>query len=194
MGRSVCIAGMFLIGLFCLAVDAAERQDGDDWPIYGRNLQHTFDNPDSAITPNNVAQLRPAWIFPTGDVVSASPAVVDGVVYTGSWDGYFYALDARSGQLKWKFRLDCQTTVVPVPEVCGGPPPGPDPRRFTTPGGLVTASPAVSDGRVYFAGGKTVYALKTSDGTLLWKRVICGWNPAEVGRRGSSLVIRCPKW
>jgi outer membrane protein assembly factor BamB len=174
MGRSVCIAGMFLIGLFCLAVDAAERQDGDDWPMYGRNLQHTFDNPDSAITPNNVAQLRPAWISPAGDVVSASPAVVDGVVYTGSWDGYFYALDARSGQLKWKFRLDCQTTVVPVPEVCGGPPPGPDPRRFTTPGGIVTASPAVSDGRVYFAGGKTVYALKTSDGTLLWKRVICG--------------------
>jgi polyvinyl alcohol dehydrogenase (cytochrome) len=165
---------MFLIGLFCLAVDAAERQDSDDWPMYGRNLQHTFDNPDSAITPNNVAQLRPAWIFPAGDVVSASPAVVDGVVYTGSWDGYFYALDARSGQLKWKFRLDCQTTVVPVPEVCGGPPPGPDPRRFTTPGGIVTASPTVSDGRVYFAGGKTVYTLKTSDGTLLWKRVICG--------------------
>jgi outer membrane protein assembly factor BamB len=38
----------------------------------------------------------------------------------------------------------------------------------------VTASPAASDGRVYFAGGKTVYALKTSDGTLLWKRIICG--------------------
>jgi outer membrane protein assembly factor BamB len=27
---------------------------------------------------------------------------------------------------------------------------------------------------VYFAGGKTVYALKASDGTLLWKKVICG--------------------
>ena len=25
MGRSVCIAGIFLIGLFCLTVDAAER-------------------------------------------------------------------------------------------------------------------------------------------------------------------------
>jgi len=115
-----------------------------------------------------------AWVFPTGDAVSASPAVVDGVIYTGSWDGYFYALDALSGRLKWKFRLDCQMTVVPIPEVCGGPPPGPDPRRFNTPGGIVTASPAVSHGVVYFAGGKTVYAVKASDGILLWKRVICG--------------------
>ena len=105
MGRSACIAGMFLIGLFCLAVNAAERRDGDDWPTYGRNPStyvRTITN--SAITPNDVTELRPAWIFPTGDVVSASPAVVDDVVYTGSWDGYFYALDARSGQLKWKFR------------------------------------------------------------------------------------------
>ena len=121
MGRSACFARMFVIGLiFSAAVNGAEQRHGDDWPMYGRDLQHTFDNPDSAITPNNVSQLQPAWIFPTGDVVSASPAVFDGVVYTGSWDGYFYALDADSGQLKWRFRLDCQTTVVPLPEMCGG--------------------------------------------------------------------------
>ena len=66
MGRSVCVAGMFAIGLLWTAVNAAERRDDDDWPMYGRNLQHTFDNPGTAITPNNVAQLRPAWIFPTG--------------------------------------------------------------------------------------------------------------------------------
>jgi polyvinyl alcohol dehydrogenase (cytochrome) len=97
---------------------------------------------------------------------------VDGVVYTGSWDGYFYAIAARSGQLRWKFLLDCQATVVPVPVICGGR--VADPRRFMTPGGIVTASPALSDGKLYFAGGKTLYALKASDGTLLWKRVICG--------------------
>ena len=67
-----------------------------------------------------------------------------------------------------------QLTVVPIPVVCGGPPPGQDPARFQTPGGIVTASPAVFDGTLYLAGGKTVYALKTSDGTLLWKTVICG--------------------
>ena len=175
MGKSVCFAGILVVGLIvCSAVNGADRQGFRDWPMYGKNLQHTFDNPDSLITPSNVAQLQPAWVFPTGDVVSASPAVVDGVVYAGSWDGYFYALDAHSGQPRWKFRLDCQMTVVPIPEACGGPPPGPDPGRLTTPGGIVTASPAVSEGTVYFAGGKTVYAVRASDGILLWKQVICG--------------------
>jgi len=175
MRQSVHIAGMLAIGLIlCSAVKGNELREFDDWPMYGRNLQHTFTNPDSLITAKNVSRLQPAWVFPTGDAVSASPAVVDGVVYTGSWDGYFYAIDARSGQLRWKFRLDCQMTVVPIPEVCGGPSPGPDPLRFTTPGGIVTASPALSEGTLYFAGGKTVYALKASDGTLLWKRIICG--------------------
>src|SRR5215469_5467565 len=109
MGRSICVAGILICGLiFCGTLSSAERRDVDDWPMYGRNLQHTFNNSHSFINPNNVAQLQPAWVFPTSDVVSASPAVVDGVVYTGSWDGYFYALNARSGRLKWKFRLDCQ--------------------------------------------------------------------------------------
>jgi outer membrane protein assembly factor BamB len=175
MRQSVCIRVMLVIGLMlCSAVNSAESRELDDWPMYGRNLEHTFNNPDSLITPKNVSRLQPAWVFPTGDAVTASPAVVDGVVYTGSWDGYFYAIDARSGQLRWKFLLDCQLTVVPIPEVCLGPPPGPDVGRLTTPGGIVTASPAVSEGKLYFAGGKTVYALKASDGTLLWKRVICG--------------------
>jgi polyvinyl alcohol dehydrogenase (cytochrome) len=176
MSRSVSIAVTLLAGLIlCSAFKGSEFRDLDDWPMYGRNLQHTFSNPDSRVTPNNVALLQLAWVFPTGDAVSASPAVVDGVLYTGSWDGYFYAIDSRSGQLRWKFRLDCQLSVVPIPEICGGPPPGtPDPRRFVTPGGIVTASPAYSDGKLYFAGGKTLYAVKASDGTLLWKRVICG--------------------
>ena len=124
MRQSVWIRVVLVVGLIlCSAVNSAESWEFDDWPMYGRNLQHTFNNPDSLITPKNVSRLQPAWVFPTGDAVTASPAVVDGVVYTGSWDGYFYAIDAKSGQLRWKFRLDCQMTVVPIPEVCGGPPP-----------------------------------------------------------------------
>ncbi|MCH8349839.1 MAG: PQQ-binding-like beta-propeller repeat protein, partial [Chloroflexi bacterium] len=32
------------------------------------------------------------WRFETGDRVSSSPAVVDGVVYFGSDDGHLYAV------------------------------------------------------------------------------------------------------
>jgi glucose dehydrogenase len=99
---------------------AADPGEGDSWPMYGRNLEHTFSNPHSQIGPRTVAQVKPAWTFPTGDAVTASPAVVGGTVYVGSWDGFFYALDGDTGQQRWKFQLDCQRTVVPLPQVCGG--------------------------------------------------------------------------
>ena len=150
----------------------------EGWPMYGRNLSHTFSNPQSKITPSNVSSLIPAWTFLTGDAVTASPAIVDGVVYVGSWDGFFYAIDAASGQLKWKIQLDCQPAVIPLPQVCGGSGPGPDPRRFNTPGGIVTASAAVVGDRIYFGGGRTLYSVATEDGRIIWKHVICG-NPEE---------------
>ena len=48
-----------------------------------------------------------AWSFPTDDYVYGSPAVaqVPGTpptVYIGSYDEHFYALDARSGEQRWR--------------------------------------------------------------------------------------------
>src|SRR5437867_418040 len=95
-----------------------------DWPMYGRDLKHSFTNADSLINPGNVAFLRPAWDFPTADAVSASPTVVDGRVYVGAWDGFFYALDSASGSLIWKFQVDCDSNMLPIPAQCpGGPTP-----------------------------------------------------------------------
>jgi polyvinyl alcohol dehydrogenase (cytochrome) len=156
-------------------IGSYERTNGDDWPMYGSDLHHTFARTDSQITAANAASLQPLWSFPTDDAVSASPTIVGGVVYVGGWDGYFYALDARTGALRWRFAVDCQNTIAPVPPRCLGPDEIP-PERFDTDGGLITSSAAVVDGVVYFAGGRTVYALDADDGSLLWKRVTCG-NP-----------------
>jgi hypothetical protein len=60
--------------------------------MYGRNLLHTFSNVTSRINPANVANLQLLWTFPTTDAVSASPTVVDDVIYVGSWE---CALKAR---------------------------------------------------------------------------------------------------
>jgi outer membrane protein assembly factor BamB len=141
----------------------------ENWWMYGRDLKHSFSNPNSAIKPSNVFFLKEVWFHRTGDVVSASPAVVNGVVYVGSWDGFFYALDAQSGSKKWAFKVDCQKTVVPVPEGCSPPP-----TRATSDGGIITSSAAVIGGNVYFGAGKTLYSLRASDGHPNWKTVICG--------------------
>jgi polyvinyl alcohol dehydrogenase (cytochrome) len=152
----------------------------EDWWMYGRDLKHSFSNPDSAIKPSNVFFLKEVWFRRTGDVVSASPAVVNGVVYVGSWDGFFYALDAHSGSLIWKFQVDCQKTVVPVPEGCHPPQ-----TRATSDGGIITSSAAVIGGNVYFGAGKKLYSLRASDGHPNWKTptVICG-NPDDPRPQG----------
>ena len=173
--RTATFLTSIALGFLVMAGAGTGARAEENWPMYGRNLQHTFSNRASQINPGNVAGLRPLWAFPTGDAVSASPTVVDGVVYVGSWDGYFYALDARSGTPIWKFQVDCQNTIVPVPPQCLPPGQTPPPRFFTD-GGLITSTAAVVRGRVYFAAGKTVYSLDARDGSLPWKRVICG-NP-----------------
>ena len=165
------LATLLAVGLLLAPSVAA----ADDWPMYGRDLRHSFTNGGSLINATNALLLTPAWNFTTGDVVSASPAVVAGVVYVGSWDGFFYALDAATGALEWQFQVDCQSTVQPIPAQCPGGPSAPQDRAETD-GGLITSSAAVVDGRVYFAGGKTVYCLNAADGSLVWKKVICG-NP-----------------
>ncbi len=159
--------------IFSTTVQAAPP--AQDWPMYGRNLSHTFHNRQSQITASNVRSLHPVWSFATGDAVSASPSIVSGVVYVGSWDGFFYALDAASGGLKWKFQVDCQTAVIPVPSHCLPPGTVPPPRT-TTDGGIITSSAAITNGAVYFGAGKTLYSLNAKDGSLRWKHVICG-NP-----------------
>jgi outer membrane protein assembly factor BamB len=71
------------------------------------------------------------------DVFLSSPAVAAGVVYFGSGDNHVYALDAQSGELKWKFKT----------------------------GDVVHASPAVSGGVVYIGSwDRNLYALDAKTG------------------------------
>lgn len=114
-----------------------------------------------------MAHLHETWFFPTGDAVTATPTVVDGTVYVGSWDDYFYALDLATGHLRWKYRLTNQDAVTPYP--------GEKVRDISSDGGLVTSSawfePAAA-GRpalVIFGGGYTLYALVASTGSLYWR-------------------------
>jgi len=76
--------------------------------------------------------------------VWSSPAVADGKVFVGSYDGKVYCLNASDGALIW---------------------------NYTT--GDVFSSPAVVDGKVYVGSydGK-VYCLDASDGTPIWNYTI----------------------
>ena len=97
------------------------------------------------------------------DVYLSSPMVADGAVFFGSGDGHLYAVDADTGDLRWRFRTGDVVHASPAfadGVVYAGSWDGRfyavDARsgqqrwQVATDASWVNASPAVSDGRVYF--------------------------------------------
>ncbi|MCS7283639.1 MAG: PQQ-binding-like beta-propeller repeat protein [Anaerolineae bacterium] len=48
---------------------------------------------------------QPVWSFQAGGGIAVAPVVDNGVVYLGSTDGVFYALDAATGALRWTYNV-----------------------------------------------------------------------------------------
>jgi polyvinyl alcohol dehydrogenase (cytochrome) len=122
------------------------------WPMWGRDIDRSFATSCTRLAPSNAAELHRIWFFNTHDVVTATPAVSDGTVYVGDWSGRFYAIDVRTGARRWVRR------TKPHPDVYAG---------------QIVSSAAVrtvtGTRTVYFGGGKTLYALRASDGSVRWK-------------------------
>src|SRR5215469_16939297 len=85
----------------------------DDWPTYLHDVTRAGVSADTNFSTANVAQLAPLWSYHTGGVIAASPTVVGGVAYVGSWDGYEYAFNASTGALLWRTYLGI-TTASPT--------------------------------------------------------------------------------
>ncbi len=82
------------------------------------------------------------WRFRSRRAILSSPRVVDGLLYVGSMDWNFYALDVRSGWSAWKVRT----------------------------GGPIVSSPAVGLGMVFFGSADGfVYAVDAREGRVVWK-------------------------
>lgn len=82
----------------------ADSEPGS-WLAHGRTYSEQRFSPLSQINTTNVASMGLAWSFRTETRrgIEATPLVVDGVMYTtGSWSRV-YALNAKTGQLIWKF-------------------------------------------------------------------------------------------
>ena len=51
---------------------------------------------------------RLLWSYAVGDGVTSAPALANGAVYFGGYDGYLYALTASTGALQWKLPVGYQ--------------------------------------------------------------------------------------
>lgn len=126
-----------------------------DWPLHGFTAQEQRFSPLSQINDQNVGELGLAWSFDTDFKrgLEATPIVVDGVMFvTGNWS-FVYALDARTGELLWKYD----------PKV---------PRSWGAKGccDVVNRGVAVADGKVLLGTfDARLIALDAASGELLWE-------------------------
>jgi len=111
-----------------------------DWNMYGRDPSNSFKGA-------GPRELALKWETFVGGPVTASPAVVDGVAYVGSYDHNIYAFDAYTGEKKWEFQTGYQ----------------------------VKSSLCVMDGKVYTGiDDGYAYCLDAATGQQIWKQWVTG--------------------
>lgn len=126
-----------------------------DWLMVRRTYDGWGYSPLTHITTANVSRLQPVWTFATGQENGheAPPIVNNGFMFVATPGNQVIALDAKSGQLIWRYRR-------PLPE------------------GTVLLHPtsrgvALHGGKVLFAAGEAVLvALDAKSGKELWTTTV----------------------
>ncbi len=159
------------------------------WPTYGYDARRLRHAPDVRLRP----PFRRAWTFRGGALLEFPPAVAYGRLYLPTFDGRFYALDARTGKTVWKrstnrcgwstpavWRRLVFVTFIGRRATCDADVPGTDGivvayhadtgriawQRKT---GLNESSPLVAGGRVYVADWDgRIWSLDAATGRTRW--------------------------
>jgi quinoprotein glucose dehydrogenase len=124
-----------------------------DWPVTGGEPGNSRYSTLDQINRGNVAQLRVAWTYHTGDLppngrgeIQATPIVVGGILYTTTPALAVIALRADSGTLLWRFD------------------PFANGRRETHVNRGVVYWEEGEDRRIFFTAGRRLYALDARTG------------------------------
>ncbi len=119
------------------------------------SIRRTYDgwgySPLEQITPANVKQLRPVWVFSTGEVKvhEAAPLVNNGVMFVSTPSDQVIAINVKTGNLLWRYKKSRPATAI-VPH---------DTSRGV----------ALYGDKVYFATGTaTLVALDAKTGREVW--------------------------
>ena len=128
-------------------------------PVFGDGTIYvgSHDNNTYAVNADTGALV---WKVPTGyaDCIQASPAYVNGIVYTGdSYNGNVFALDGRTGATKWNYTTGSYTITFNNNEFSGS---------YTLSGVYTNAVV----GNVQYSGAldNKTYALNAQTGVLIW--------------------------
>ncbi|HEV2532056.1 pyrroloquinoline quinone-dependent dehydrogenase [Phenylobacterium sp.] len=102
-----------LLAAASAALMASGAARADEWGSYGRDPAGTRFSPLTQVTPANVAGLKPAWTFHTGDIADdkrgqrtgfeATPLFIDGRLYVTTGLNRIIGLDPTTGRQLWAY-------------------------------------------------------------------------------------------
>ncbi|MGH9687289.1 MAG: PQQ-dependent dehydrogenase, methanol/ethanol family [Candidatus Acidiferrales bacterium] len=165
-------------------------KNGNEWLTYGHDYGDTHYSPLKQIDTNNASKLGLAWYFQTDSdtgTEEANPVIANGTMYvTTAWD-LLYALDARTGKLKWSW--DPKIGHMNFPRGSAG-----NPDRVRT-GPSLCCGPgnrgvAIYGGKVYIGTlDARLVALDAKTGKVVWDVRTAGAN-TDYSITGAPRVIR----
>jgi len=164
-----------------------------DWPTFRGDPLQTGSAADKL-----PAQLEVLWKFETKDAIEATAAIVNGVVYVGSFDEHFYALDLATGKEKWKFKAGpikaaagYRAGYIYVGNIdgdffCLDAATGKEVWKFKTEGEISSGANFAGDNVLFGSGDEHLYCV-SKEGKQVWKYQVPGGpvngSPVVVGDR-----------
>ena len=177
------LAAMFFVFLFLSLTPLAFKTavvggatSGDWWPMFGHDTTNAGYSTSPAPRTSTIA-----WTYTTTSAIRSGATVQDGVVYVGTFNGDFYALNSTTGDLIWTYKTDdgiwstaavanemvyvtCRDFNIYALDATTGS----RVWSFTT-GAETWSSPVVYDGVVYFGANDNIfYALNAITGERVW--------------------------
>ncbi len=158
-----------------------------EWLTYGLDYAETRYSRLDRINATNVHRLTQAWTWdirgpggaagPGSTQIEATPLVHDGVMYAAGVWSYLFALDARTGAVKWTW----DPAVVRGGIAAGG---------HTVINGSPTRGVAIYNGKIYagLQDGRLV-ALDAKTGDLIWVRMTTPYGNSEYVVTGAPRIV-----
>jgi alcohol dehydrogenase (cytochrome c) len=138
------------------------RSEPQNWLTYYGAYNGQRYSPLDQINTENVKRIGPAWVFQAGSSgiiagastysFEATPIVVNGIMFLSGWDGWVWALDAKTGTEIWRYK---HAIPFDVSLCCGN----------------VNRGVAVAQGKVFFVTANAhVLALDATTGKRVWDK------------------------
>ena len=106
MRKAITLLTALVLGLLAFSAVLIPLANAD-WAMFHADPSHS-----GAGTGTSVLNPKELWSYTTGGEVLSSPAVVNGVVYVGSFDHDVYALNATNGAQLWNYTTEGWICVV----------------------------------------------------------------------------------